>query len=600
MPSQYDYLVDNDLREGLRRCHPPAEIRLAQRYNRGRRPEARLIVPAAGSAYGRYDDRLLALLWATVRNATALQTLTRMHGEAALDPPDYGPMTEAILAYLWTWGRDAEALETLWTRRGLLPFETVDGQTPDAVLGFLWWRQRRPDARDELFRRYHLGGASDAAQDRALTLLLLIDRWDYERYATLASLLNVSSARHRIDAGRHLARAPLVDQNEAEKASAPSSPYPEALAEARDFLDREVPLELRCLHKIKENSEEQPLDLTAEELDYLARKNLIYTGSEEVGGPSLARERTRILEWMARHPEPAEEQIRAFFPWFRQSGLARQTRLWRLRWRADENDRLLTTLVSAADKTTLDLACLVQENMDELARRIDEAGRKEGTDDRGTVLLFAQLMDAAHRLRIVLEARRLCNGHLARLGEWQANLQAFLEAFPILIKLAACRRLAYLLLHAGFPSHEVPVLNRLSDWLDGGQWLATFGRDDREQSELFRHRLLALRGQFQDDARAALDLLLLWLESAREPGEPERHLLDADRAWWLSHDPPHAWPDDLPALANELAVALTQGDWALVASSAGTMFRRLHSYPGAAGWPGRELQDCLHRLSKCR
>jgi hypothetical protein len=538
MPSQYDYLVDRELREGLRCRDPAAEIKLAQLYNRGRRAEVRIAVPAVPSDYAGYDCRLLALLWSLVRNAAALQTLARMHGGAKSEPPDYARMTDDRIAFLWTWGRDAEALETLWTRRGWLPLHEVNSQTPDAVLGFLWWRYRRPDARDELFQRYHLGGPTDAAQDRALTLLLVVDRWDYERYPTLENLLSVSAAHQRIDTSRHRARAPRVDQTEAENAVAPSWSRPETPVEDRDYLEANTPLELRCLHKIKENSEEHPLDLTAEELDYLARKNLAHAGCRERSGPPLARERTRIVEWMARHPEPGEERIRECFPWFRQSGLARQTRLWRLRWRADENDRLLTPLLTNAEEESVDLACLVQENMDELVRRIEVAGRDNVSTERGPVLLFAELMDAAQSLQVALEARPPHNGRRVHLGEWWANLQAFLEAFPILVKLAACRRLVYWLLHAGFPPHQMPILSGLSNWLDGGRWLATFGRDDRGQSELFRRRLLALREQTPDDLQAALELLILWLESTREPGEPDGRLLAADRSWRLQHDSP--------------------------------------------------------------
>jgi hypothetical protein len=538
MPSQYDYLVDNELREGLRCRDPSAEVRLAQRFNRGRRPEGRIAIPAAKGDYGEYDGRLLALLWALVRNASALQTLTAGHDGADAAPSEYAQMTDERIAFLWTWGRDAEALETLWTRRGWLPLGDVNDQTPDAVLGFLWWRYRRPDARDGLFERYHLGGATDAAQDHALTLLLVVDRWDYERYTSLANLLSVSAAHQRIDTNRHRSRSPQVDQIEAENAAAPPWSRPETAVEERDYLETNTPLELRCLHKIKENSEEQPLDLTPEELDYLARKNLAHAGHAERGGPPLARERLRIVAWMARNPEPGEEQIRECLPWFRQSGLARQTRLWRLHRRADENDRLLTPLLADAGEEAIDLACRVQENMDELVRRIDAAGRNDAANDHGPVLLFAELVDAAGRLRAVLGACRSHNGRLVHLGDWRANLQAFLDSFPILIKLAACRRLVYWLSHAGFPPREMPILSGLSDWLDGGRWLATFGREDRAQGELFRRRLLAPRDQSQGDSRTALDLLILWLESTREPGAPDGRLLDADRSWWLQHDSP--------------------------------------------------------------
>jgi hypothetical protein len=540
MPSQYDYLVDNEMRGGLRRREPSAECALARRYNRGRRPEGRLVVPAPGSDYSYYDTRLLALLWAVGRNALALHLLARQYGWVGAEAPDYPQMSDELALFLWMWGGDGLALEMLWMRRGWLPVGEVDRDTPDAVLGFLWWRYRRPEARDELFRRYHSAADNDAAQDRAVTLLLVVDRWDYEHYSTLDSLMNVSTARRQIDAGRREGRAPRVDQDEVENAAAMDWARPETVVLERDFLETNVPLELRCLHKIKENSEEQPLDLTAEELDYLARKNLAYAGAEETSGPSLARERKRIIAWMAQHGEPSEEQIRAGFPWFRQSGLARQTRLWRLQWRADQNNRLLTPLLTGGEETLIDLACTVQDNMDELTRRIETAGRSETPAERGPVLLYSELADASQRFRDMLEERRLHNGRAANIGAWQTNLQAFLEAFPILRKLAACRRLVSWLLHVGFPAHEVPGMGRLSDWLEGGQWLATFGREDRERSDFFRRWLTARRPRFQDDSLAGIDLLILWLQSTQEPGQPGRTLLDADRAWWLGRSRPSA------------------------------------------------------------
>ena len=260
----------------------------------------------------------------------------------------------------------------------------------------------------------------------------------------------------------------------------------------------------------------------------------------------------------------------------------------------------MTPLVAGNEETLIDLACLIQANMDELVRRIEVAGRDAEVDPRSPVLVFAELVEAVQRLRSALEARRLGNGKLTRIGAWQTNVQAFLEAFPILAKMAACRRLVYWLLHAGFPACEAPVLHRLSDWLDDGQWLATFGRDDRARSDLFSRQLTALRGGYPDDLRAGLDLLLLWLESTRDPGEPKRRLLDADRAWWLSHDAGHVWPNGLARLANDLASAATRGDWPRAAASAGAMFQQLNDGPQTPGWFRRELQDCLLRLCKGR
>jgi hypothetical protein len=100
MPSQHDYLVDEELREGLRRREPPAECKLVQRFNRGRRPESRLCVPPASSDYARYDSRLLALLWALAENATALHALARQYGWTCPDSPAYADMPDELLAFL--------------------------------------------------------------------------------------------------------------------------------------------------------------------------------------------------------------------------------------------------------------------------------------------------------------------------------------------------------------------------------------------------------------------------------------------------------------------------------------------------------------------
>lgn len=77
MPTQYDYLVDEDLRRQLRQKEKAAEIKLAQCFNRGRKKEQQLRIPNLVANYDQSDPQLLALLWCLAGNQDALIELAK-------------------------------------------------------------------------------------------------------------------------------------------------------------------------------------------------------------------------------------------------------------------------------------------------------------------------------------------------------------------------------------------------------------------------------------------------------------------------------------------------------------------------------------------
>ena len=120
----------------------------------------------------------------------------------------------------------------------------------------------------------------------------------------------------------------------------------------------------------------------------------------------------------------------------------------------------------------------------------------------------------------------------------------FAELFPVLVKLAACRRLAA----------AVPAAGDLAAWLDAGQqWLSSLHEEDREQCQAFAAALAAVPPrQAPTGARSCC-----WPGSSPRgnPARPRRGWSCADRAWWLSQGArtwpsrPTPWPS-LPAPAS--------------------------------------------------
>lgn len=603
MTTQFDHLVEDALRQRLQQQDFSAEVELAERFNKTRSREKQIALPAEGTPYHQYPLRLLALLWSLAGNRTALKALTQQGGLPYAT--DYSKMGTSLLTLLWTFSHDADALEALWRREGRLPVERITADTPAGVLGFLTWSQRRPDALEELFRRYHQGQATDRAQERACKLLELVKSWDFLNYPEFSSLLNVSTYNHWRDLNRRNSHEPPAasDQPQVANPTDTFNPGPDdeyTLQDHRRSLKKSienlVPIEIRIIYKAKENTEDQPQELTAEELDHAARKNLMLPP----GGPvkcvhELAREKARLRAWMALHPAPTGKQLAECFPWYDPSRFGTATRLWRLRTAADENNQLLTRLAPGGTGEAADLAEQMQEVMDELVHTVSP-GRKKGEAGAGPVPTFRRFQDAARRLWHRLGEQTLDEVRAGALARCRANYEWFCGEFPTLVKLASCLRLVP---HLETPG-RLPAVGKLKDdlgrWLENGAWLSTFSGEAKSKSRQFHQKLTGLHGRFQGRSEAAGLLLELWLGSTQTSGLPEQRLIDLDRAWFLSHDRVSYGPAGLAERADALVARAYRLEWAEGAREASAM---LHLLPpaGAAGSALHELRDCLHHLS---
>jgi hypothetical protein len=485
---------------------------------------------------------------------------------------------------VWTLGRDADALEELWRRRGLWPVATVDEATADAVVGYLWWRYRLTAARDELFRRYHRHAATDWGQTAAVKLLETCDRWDYLNYPDLRRLLGTSLGRAAIDLGTARNRQPFPGSDLGEVTSPldDRAPPPEAAVDARDSLEAAVPLELRAIAKLKFNSAESPLELTADEMSYLVTRDWQHAHpGTDPPGRWARQERDDIETWMANHPKPTGEEVRARFPWYNPVKAGQALRTWRLRRHADRNSELLGRLLAGAGDETEALAFRLQDGMDELTGRV-----------AGAVPAFAALEETAAALGPLLRANPRGDDAADALAEWQANLADFAAAFRALAKGAACWRLARRLADKGLPPSADGPLRQLGAWLEKRPWLATSSTEDKDAARAHAERLAGTRADLDGDRRAALELLLLRLRAVSEVDPPPPWLCELDRAWWQGHEPGHAWPPAVPDGANALVVACAAADWPEAARQVVALCDRL------SGPAAEDLRDGLRRLSR--
>src|SRR5262249_53494350 len=156
-------------------------------------------------------------------------------------------------------------------------------------------------------------------------------------------------------------------------------------------------------------------------------------------------------------------------------------------------------------------------------------------------------------------------------AECRENVAEFCDAFPVLSKLASCRRLAAWLLYQGFPPEHTAPLHELLQWLEGGLWLATFSEKNKVRAREFGERLAAARPGLRGVLRAGLELLLLWLNSTGEPGLPKPRLRELDRAWWWCQDAAPGWPMPVRRLANAPVAAAYRQDWPRAARQASSM-----------------------------
>jgi hypothetical protein len=602
MPSQYDDLASPDLRVRLRQQEKAAEIELAGRWNRGRPTAKHLQPPGRRATYRQYPLLLLALLWALVRNTRALQVLcARLGVPAPAAPFAVGAMDDGLLERLWTLGRDADALEEYWTRRGLLPVTAADETTPDNVLGYLWWRYRLPAARDELFRRYHHPVPTDGGQLRAVKLLEVCDHWDYLNYPDPRAILAASVGRAFVDVRVKDGRQPGAadDPERVARELDRGMPPPNAAVDAQDTLEVRVPVEFRAIVKLKFNSEAFPVELAADEMDYLVTRNWEHDHPGAPVSQTWARqERDSIETWMANHPKPTAQELEARFPWYNASRTDRAMRIWRLRRHADRNSDWLGRLLPGADGRAEELAFRVQDVLDDLAERTARDNRPvAGVPASGTVPAFADLAEAAAALGPLLREHVRDDDRSGLLDMWQENLAAFADEFRALVKGSACWRLVGRLVDQGVPPPAPRRLRALTAWLKQRRWLASIPTEDKDAAGRCARRLAGDRAGLTGGRRGALELLLLWLAAVGKAEPPEPWLGELDRAWWQSQDAGQGWPAAVPAAAHAVVFAAFAGDWPRAARKVAALRERLAALPAPA--PAvRDLLDSLGRLSR--
>lgn len=584
------------LRELLRRRDPVAEIELLHLYNRNR-STGRLPQPDPRAGYGSYPRALLGLLWALADNEDGLRALGRQLQLAVPQPATYDLMSDELLRQLWKLAGDGSALEALWLREGLLPAGPVDGDTSEALLGYLCWHEQRTDARDELLRRYCLLDASreqflrrfkrrkapwpyDSADDFAsdVTLLLLqqVESWDYLRYPTLENRLFRSVRNRIIDRIRQGARR----RASGDPGAIDQQPAAEGPGEVPERTEELPAMAHRAILKAKLGH-----DLTDAEMDWSAERNLEAAGVAVPTPFQVNLEKARISNWLMEHPSPTSQQLSDCFIWHDPCKFDRGLRDWKLRQTADETTQRVRRLLH--DDETEELAGQVEEAMTGLIKR-SAGGTRRGRPGLGPVPLFAGMQEASNRLWHRLGQRPLDHEAADDFREGRLSCQRFNEQFPILLKLAACWRLVGWLIHLAPPA-AVRLLGKLAGWLESGPWLATFPERDRQRCQSFAEELQAQRGDCSTTAQGGLDLLLLWLRSTRDTGQPETRLRDLDRAWWLSQGSPSA----------ARLVAEAYGDrWHRVGEIAHQMLPKNGEADRMIWSDQRERTECLTRLHR--
>jgi hypothetical protein len=609
MPTQFSRLLRppasgqaDPLADKLKQRDPDAERELARRYNRKITDRSRSIPqPPDGGSYDTYAPRLLALLWTLADNADALRALGRRLHIPVPTPPHHAALSDVLLTHLWDLGRDGAALEQLWQRQGLLPVAIVGPDTPENVLGFLCWRQH-PGAGDELLRRYALYDIQLCADDdkeypraeaqllerfrlksvprpcqslrefaalASAKLLHLVAVWDYLAFPTVEHMLVKATHNELRDLRRAARRRLSVSVDEVPEAAdlvriVPSGDLQDVLAGLSH--------EERVIRKAQNG-----FDLTAEELDWAARRNLTVDDAEP-SDAEVAAEGERIAGWLAENRSPTGDHLSKIFPWYKPTQFGKTARLERLRLLIDETDRYLDPLSDDAPAEARVLRQVVRQGMDELLRRTLSGNRpqQKRRPRPGPVACFEEWDAASRRLLHLLGDRPLDRRRADLFARLRDTFSLFAELFPVLVKLAACRRLARVL----------PAAAGLAEWLEAGQqWLSSLHEKDRQRCQSFADALAAL------NTGGTGQLLLAWLRSTQQPGPVEARLLVADRAWWLSQG-----REELAEPAETLAEFARAGKWPAVAETAAAMLLRLGDAPRVCWSAGSELRACLERL----
>jgi hypothetical protein len=249
-------------------------------------------------------------------------------------------------------------------------------------------------------------------------------------------------------------------------------------------------------------------------------------------------------------------------------------------------------LLAGADAEPRQLARQVTAAMQELVRRTSSGNRPGRRPPvRGPVAWFAELEEAGRRLLHLLGGRPLTRPQAEAFAACRDSLTRFAEHFPVLIKLAACRRLVRCLGGISSAAPADPV-GRFAAWLDEGQqWLSSFHEEDKARAGEFAEALAPLEASLRGSGQAALRLLLLWLRATQEPGPPEPRLVNLDGAWWLSR----AGPGPSDPAADVLVEHAGAGKWLTAGEAAGLLLGRMPA-PIEAWSIACELRACLHGL----
>lgn len=617
MHTQYSRLLDGPALPApsplLRRLHdrdPAAEREIARRFNRKHKDRRlHIAAPPDGAAYDAYPPRLLALLWALAHNTDALAALARSLGTTLPADLDLSLFPDALLEALWGLGRDGDALAELWRRQRLLPVVVVHATTPEPVLGFLAWYHHRADAFDELLRRYGLYDllrTSESAAEHhkaaarflerfrfrrvpppyqsahefagvvSAKLVVLVRQWDYVAYPSLEHLL-VKAVHNQVRDDRRRRRLMSLSTGPDRPPDPPelTRVAPSSAAELQDFLARRLPLEERVIRKAQNG-----IELTDEELTWALERNLAARGVAKPTKRQRLAARVEVIEWLAEHPAPSGKDLAGFFPWYRPTAFGKAARSARLLLLCEAVRNNLRLLLRGAEPELREAASQLERCLDELLRRAGGAGRPERAAAAGPVACFTALEEARDRLFDGLAAPSLTEPQADALERCREDLESFLDHFPILRKLAACRRLVAELT-AVEDEPAAAALRPLAAWLDGGQqWLSSFHQEDKAQAAAVAESLRPYLDGRPPAAGAALRLLRLWLAATGEPGAVEPRLGALDLAWRQTSD-----AAGREALA-ELIEQAHRGRWDDVSHAAERLLA-IRAGPSADGEPSR-------------
>ncbi len=186
---------------------------------------------------------------------------------------------------------------------------------------------------------------------------------------------------------------------------------------------------------------------------------------------------------MATAPRKATcEDLRQCLPWFRPTRFGREARLGRLNLFQDKARRGLAVLLKGASADLRQLADRVDQAAEKLLARTVSGNRpsRKSADPPSPVSCFEEYDDGWRCLLHQLGNHRpLSHCEADALADVRNAFIPFGDEFPILMKLAACRRLVRQLRES---RPNAAALVALAAFLDEGtQWLSSFTERDRQR-----------------------------------------------------------------------------------------------------------------------